>query len=220
MHGKLHNCGQIFNGWGQFANLRGEYSEPPYFLRFANLPELLYWLDNSEQVCQSWNEALLTEVKRAKSSPYIKSHEPIMYKMAVDVNFRAEILDMAYIESKPSLGLLLPEQIENPEEYYEGVSKPITVNAYERNPKVRSACIEHYGAKCIICGFSFQEKYGDIGKDFIHVHHIKPLGEIGAEYKVDPINDLCPVCPNCHAMFHMRKPPFSINELRFKLQRG
>ena len=89
-----------------------------------------------------------------------------------------------------------------------------TVNAFERNAKARSACIEHYGAKCIVCGFNFQEKYGEIGKDFIHVHHIKPLGEIGAEYKVDPINDLRPVCPNCHAMLHKRKPPFSINELR------
>lgn len=199
--------------WGQFSNLRGEYSEPPYFLRFANFPEFLYWLDTSEQVYESWREALLAEVERAKSSPYRKSHEPIMYRMAVDVNFRAEILDLAYSETKPSLGLL-PEQIENPHEYFEGASQQITVNAFERNAKARSACIEHYGAKCIVCGFNFQEKYGEIGKDFIHVHHIKPLGEIGAEYKVDPINDLRPVCPNCHAMLHKRKPPFSINELR------
>lgn len=206
------------SGWGQFSNLRGEYSEPPYFLRFANFPEFLYWLDTSEQVYESWREALLAEVERAKSSPYRKSHEPIMYKMAVDVNFRAEILDLAYSETKPSLGLL-PEQIENPQEFYEGASQQITVNTYERNAKARSACIEHYGAKCIVCGFDFQGKYGEIGKDFIHVHHTKPLGEIGAEYKVDPINDLCPVCPNCHAMLHRRKPPFSINELRSKLKR-
>lgn len=207
------------NGVWQFTNLRGEYSEPPYFLRFANFPELLYWLETSEQVYQSWHDALLTEVERAKSSPYRKSHEPIMYKMAVDVDFRAEILDLAYSETKPSLGLL-PEQIDNPQEYYEGASQQIMVNTYERNPKARSACIEHYGARCIVCSFDFVEKYGDIGKDFIHVHHTKPLGEIGSEYKVDPINDLCPVCPNCHAMLHRRKPPFSIDELRSKLNRN
>lgn len=206
------------NKWGQFKNLHGEYSEPPYFLRFGNFPELLYWLETSEQMYQSWSEALLAEVGRAKASPYRKSHEPIMYKMIVDVNFRAEILDKAYTESKPNLGLL-PEQIDNPQDFYEGTSQQIAVNIYERNPKARSACIEHYGAKCIICGFSFQEKYGDIGKDFIHVHHIKPLGEIGAEYKVDPINDLCPVCPNCHAMLHRRKPTFSVNELRSKIKK-
>jgi 5-methylcytosine-specific restriction protein A len=206
------------SGWEQFSNLRGEYSEPPYFLRFSNFSEFLSWLEPSEHVYESWREALLAEVGRAKSSPYRKSHEPIMYKMAVDVNFRAEILYLAYPETKPSLGLL-PEQIDNPHEFYEGASQQITVNTYERNSKARSACIEHYGAKCIICDFDFQGKYGEIGKDFIHVHHTKPLGEIGAEYKVDPINDLCPVCPNCHAMLHRRKPPFSINELRSIIKR-
>jgi len=215
---QLKSCFNSKSGWGQFSNLRGEYSEPPYFLRFANFPEFLYWLDTSELVHESWREALLAEVERAKSSPYRKSHEPIMYKMAVDVNFRAKTLDLAYFETKPSSGLL-PEQIDNPQEYYEGASQQITVNSYERNAKARSACIEHYGAKCIVCGFDFQGKYGEIGKDFIHVHHTKPLGEIGSEYKVDPINDLRPVCPNCHAMLHRRKPPFSINELRSKLKR-
>lgn len=214
---QLQNNLDLSKYW-QFKNLHGEYSEPPYFLRFGNFSELLYWLETSKHVYQSWSEALLAEVKRAKSSPYRKSHEPLMYKMAVDVNFRAEILDMVFAESKPRLGLL-PEQIDTPHEFYEGASKLITVNAYERNSQARNACIKHYGAKCIICDFVFQEKYGEIGKDFIHVHHIKPLGEIGAEYQVDPINDLCPVCPNCHAMLHMRKPPYSLNELRAILKR-
>jgi 5-methylcytosine-specific restriction protein A len=205
------------NKQGQFRNLRGEYSEPPFFLRFANLPELLYWLETSDRVYQCWSDALLTEVKRAKSSPYRQSHEPLMYKMAVDVNFRAMILDLVYAESKPNLGLL-PEQIDDPQEFYEGASKAIKVNAYERNPQARNACIEHYSVRCIVCGMNFQEKYGDIGKGFIHVHHIKPLGEIGAEYRVDPLNDLCPVCPNCHAMLHMRKPPYSVKELKSMLR--
>ena len=86
------------NGWGQYSNLRGEYSEPPYFLRFANFLELLDWLDTSEQVYECWHAALLAEVERANSSPYRKSHEPIMYKMAVDLNFRTEIFDLAYSE--------------------------------------------------------------------------------------------------------------------------
>jgi 5-methylcytosine-specific restriction protein A len=214
---QLQNNLVIKGGWGQFKNLPGEHLEPPYFLRFSNFPELLYWLEASDLVCESWRGALLGEVQRARRSPYRKSHEPIMYKMAVDLNFRAEILDLAYIGSKPGLGLL-PEQIENPQDYYEGALQQITINAYERNPKARSACIEHYEARCIVCGFDFEENYGEIGKDFIHVHHLKPLGEVGAEYKIDPINDLCPVCPNCHAMLHRRMPPFSISELRAKLK--
>lgn len=46
----------------------------------------------------------------------------------------------------------------------------------------------------------FTDMYGDIGKDFIHVHHLL----IGEEYVVDHIKDLRPVCPNCHAMLDKR----------------
>ncbi|MDC9497701.1 MULTISPECIES: HNH endonuclease [unclassified Pseudoalteromonas] len=46
----------------------------------------------------------------------------------------------------------------------------------------------------------------------MHVHHIVPISDIGDEYQVDPIRDLRPVCPNCHAMLH-RKGNISIKEL-------
>jgi 5-methylcytosine-specific restriction protein A len=35
---------------------------------------------------------------------------------------------------------------------------------------------------------------------------------------VDPLNHLCPVCPNCHAMLHKRTPPLSIDELKGMIQ--
>ncbi|GAG62837.1 unnamed protein product [marine sediment metagenome] len=37
------------------------------------------------------------------------------------------------------------------------------------------------------------ERYGEIGKNFIHVHHKKALNRIGREYMVDPFKDLIPV---------------------------
>lgn len=85
---------------------------------------------------------------------------------------------------------------------YEGTKKQITVNAYERNRKARNICIEQYGYRCIVCGFDFEKEYGIIGRNFIEVHHIKPLHEIDESYCIDPIADLRPVCPNCHAMLH------------------
>ena len=37
----------------------------------------------------------------------------------------------------------------------------------------------------------------------------------GGGYQVDPVRDLRPVCPNCHAMLHQRRPgPFGIEELK------
>jgi len=107
----------------------------------------------------------------------------------------------------------LPEELDQPSRYSEGARKEITVNAYERNAKARQACIDHYGHQCIVCGFSFEEVYGKIGEGYIHVHHIRPLAEIGSEYEVDPIADLRPVCPNCHAMIHKRSVPFDTEEI-------
>ncbi len=106
------------------------------------------------------------------------------------------------------------EEISDPELYPEGAKHQTSVNTYEKSSKARQKCIEYYGTKCIICGFSFADKYGEVGADFIHVHHIVPLSEIGDGYLVDPIKDLRQVCPNCHAIIHKRKPAFGIEEIR------
>ncbi len=111
-------------------------------------------------------------------------------------------------------GSFFPEEVRDNEEYYEGATKKITVNIYERNPEARQKCIELYGTDCYICGFNFEKQYGETGKGFIHVHHLKPLSEIGEKYELDPVQDLRPVCPNCHAMLHKKKPPYSIGELK------
>lgn len=97
----------------------------------------------------------------------------------------------------------------------EGAVRQVTVNAYERSPRARAECIEHYGAKCCVCDFEFERVYGkELGAGFIHVHHIMDLAQIGEEYEVNPIKDLRPVCPNCHSMLHKRKPAIHPDELR------
>ena len=99
--------------------------------------------------------------------------------------------------------------------HFEGAAKRVTVNAYERNLKARKECINHYGAVCNICGFDFSKVYGtELGEGFIHVHHLVYIATIGTEYKVHPVNDLLPLCPNCHAMVHKQKPAIHPNKLR------
>jgi len=97
---------------------------------------------------------------------------------------------------------------------FEGAKRQIIVNAYERNPQARQQCIKHYGVKCVVCDFDFLREYGVIGQDYINVHHLTPLHGIGEAYNVDPINDLVPLCPNCHAMIHRGKGTLSIEALR------
>ncbi len=97
-----------------------------------------------------------------------------------------------------------PEIIESNLEVLEGLKKQITVNKYERSSIARAKCIEFHGCTCSVCSLDFEKVYGDVGKKFIHVHHIKPLYTIGESYKIDYEADLIPVCPNCHAMFHKK----------------
>lgn len=105
------------------------------------------------------------------------------------------------------------DEIIDSNKYYEGASKTILVNTYERNIKARKKCIEIFGLTCVICKFNFEEKYGKLGRGFIHVHHLTPISEIGKEYTLDPVKDLRPVCPNCHAMLHRTQPQLTIDEL-------
>lgn len=91
----------------------------------------------------------------------------------------------------------------------------VEVNRYEHSPDARRACIAHHGTSCAVCGFSFEIAYGDIGKDFVPVHHLVPVSQLGSDYELDPVTDLVPLCANCHAMAHLGvTTPRTVAELR------
>lgn len=106
---------------------------------------------------------------------------------------------------------IIPEEIDSvkAESIIEGAKKKITVNAYERDPKAARQCKQYYLKKygritCQICGFDFGKVYGKEYDNMIHIHHIRPLSTIQQEYELDPLNDLIPVCPNCHMVLHAK----------------
>lgn len=98
--------------------------------------------------------------------------------------------------------------------YYEGAAEAVTVNRYERDKTARNKCTAYYGYLCQACGVDLSKKYGSVAKNFIHVHHITKISTIAKEYQVDPIVDLVPLCPNCHAVAHLRDEPYSIQEIK------
>jgi 5-methylcytosine-specific restriction enzyme A len=100
------------------------------------------------------------------------------------------------------------------EKLIEGIKRKITVNAYERNRKAKDQCKEYWGSDCFVCGFDFKKNFGALGEGYIHVHHLTPVSKIGKSYEIDPINDLRPVCPNCHSMIHRLENPLTIDELK------
>ncbi len=101
------------------------------------------------------------------------------------------------VPSKPAI----PE----PDEYdkQEGAKHEATVTRYERDRSNRRECIAHYGYVCQVCGLNFEKVYGELGKAFIEVHHLHPVSQ--GERQVNPIEDLIPLCSNCHSMIHRQE---------------
>ena len=158
-------------------------------------PQLKGYISNILRECSSELNISFSHIEREKNAG----------------EFFREILDQ--LDSFP-----LPEEFTDEESLIEGLAVKISVNRYERNQQARQLCIDHYGASCCVCDFDFRSVYGNIGKDYIHVHHIIPLSDIGNEYIVNPIEDLRPVCPNCHAMIHVDPiHPSSIDELKQRI---
>jgi len=112
-----------------------------------------------------------------------------------------------------------PEEIpeDDEQEFSEGAKQRITINKYERDPRARKKCIKIHGHSCQVCEFDFEKVYGALGKEYIHVHHLIPLKDIGEKYNPDPEKDLIPVCPNCHAMLHRLDDPSDVDGLRKRL---
>jgi 5-methylcytosine-specific restriction protein A len=111
-----------------------------------------------------------------------------------------------------------PYELPEGRNYRDGAVQRVLTNRYERDPRARRACLAKHGVSCCVCGFDFEKRYGSLGTGFVHVHHKKPLATLRADYMLDPVRDLCPVCPNCHAMLHAQDPPLSVDELKNLLQ--
>lgn len=98
--------------------------------------------------------------------------------------------------------------------YTEGSRYSVISTASERNPNARERCLDEYGYRCVVCKYDFGEKFGELGEGYIHVHHRVDVSTQPSEYNVDPRRDLIPLCPNCHAMAHRRRPAIPIEELQ------
>jgi 5-methylcytosine-specific restriction enzyme A len=140
------------------------------------------------------------------------------WEMHSEVSQALEIL--GWVTSDKPEQKTFPDEVNKTETFREGSVCKVLVNSYERNPQARQKCISNYGTSCLVCGFNFGKIFGEIGNGFIHVHHLCPISDIAEEYEVDPVRDLRPVCPNCHAMMHRRSPPFSIEEIQLILGLG
>jgi predicted restriction endonuclease len=83
-----------------------------------------------------------------------------------------------------------------------------------RSPELAAKAKQHYGYRCAVCNFDFEQRYGSLGTGYIECHHIDPLS--GREGKGQPteLKDVTVLCSNCHRMIHHRRPALTIAELK------
>jgi len=104
----------------------------------------------------------------------------------------------------------------------EGVKKLVETKVYKRSLTLRKIAIDYYTKNddilCDTCNFSFNNFYGNIGKGYIEIHHIKPIfkyedEELGKAIE-EALDNVTPLCSNCHRMIHKNwRQPLQIDYL-------
>lgn len=145
--------------------------------------------------------------------------------------YLAQCTTNLYLILKDALSIEHEEWLENKtnmkyidihQEYSEGLRKVRESYFFSRNRTLVKKAKELYGYKCCICGFSFEEKYGELGKNIIECHHINPLSEQSESEWTEEIKtkleDVVVVCSNCHRIIHSKRPALSIETVKQALK--
>jgi 5-methylcytosine-specific restriction endonuclease McrA len=97
----------------------------------------------------------------------------------------------------------------------EGYSTQRVMTAASRSQKLRTLAFKKHGNSCAACGLNFRKKYEALKRDCMELHHVVPIS-LGV--RKSTINDLIPLCPNCHRVAHTKRPPLKVFEIRRMLK--
>src|SRR5438874_468189 len=76
---------------------------------------------------------------------------------------------------------------------------------------------------CNFCSFDFSAVYGEWGRGYIEIHHQKPIFQYEeqdtAKFLEQALQNVVPLCSNCHRMIHREKnAPMPVEELRHLIE--
>jgi predicted HNH restriction endonuclease len=107
-------------------------------------------------------------------------------------------------------------------EFSEGERSQRESTFFRRNSRLRKEAIKRFGMQCVVCRMDFGERYGSAGTGYIEVHHLNPLAErmdtIAGTAIMTRLDEVVPVCANCHRVLHRRRPTMTIAELKASLR--
>lgn len=194
---------------------------PSKFIGYKNMDGILYtdknaiaWTDgrDTEHRMSRWfipyeNKNLENHIREYFGTSLRKTIKIKVLKK--EINIIEEEFGKVVLSKNGELGKVIDLDIEaeKAEEGYgiEGSSRGYYGKRYERNARNRMLAIQEHGLNCKVCNFNFESMYGERGKDFIEIHHIKPLNTLKKAMKINPKTELIPLCSNCHRMIHRRK---------------
>jgi len=95
----------------------------------------------------------------------------------------------------------------------EGELVTVSSQTRRRSSVLRNFAFDYFKTrnliKCDVCEFDFEQKYGKLGIGYIELHHIRPIELYEKEGQIikleKAINNLVPLCSNCHKMIHKNK---------------
>lgn len=107
------------------------------------------------------------------------------------------------VETNGEVSNTTVEGDEPPKLAYEDATRFRMHKRIERNATLAKAVKQHLGYTCQVCDTNFEARYGEIGKEYIEAHHLKPLATLkGEKVAMDPAKDFAVLCSNCHRMIH------------------
>jgi predicted HNH restriction endonuclease len=169
-------------------------------------------------------EEMLKFAAKLKSDEILAGQSGYISWKAIDayIRFYAQKheIDLTAIKQPKGDAVENAEESEDEEqERFEGRLTEAKVLRRQRNRAARQQCLEASGYTCYVCGFNFEKAYGDVGKNFLEVHHTKPLATYDDEHPI-PQSELVALCSNCHSMVHRKREVLDVDELKVIFNRN
>ena len=89
--------------------------------------------------------------------------------------------------------------------YSEGAVLQVTLSKAERDGYLRKAALKKYGLVCHVCDWKPKTP------NQIQIHHLDPIAE--GERKTT-LDDVRPLCGNCHLLAHSVRPPLTLEQMK------
>ena len=161
--------------------------------------------DNSTTEARDYAAKMMQALKYFKG--FVKFNRTANYKKLFSDKLKREQAQAAKQREEESITNYVDNTLPEAENTTrtEGSVSQVCVTHYERNPEDRRRALAKYGYTCQVCGLDFEQEYGEIGRQFIEVHHLYPVCNMGEDYQFDPLDPergLIPLCSNCHSMIH------------------